>query len=247
VVRQIGERKLYVGAGIAIDQHFSIEDEKLEIDTSSENFYITNHFAYSTLKKFDPERYSTNGLNLNLLVDTRDVIANPYSGYYAVFAIRYNPEFLGSTQESTMLFYDFRYYLGLSKVKKRQLLAFWTWGTFVAGGEVPYLALPSIGWDTYNRSGRGYIQGRYRGFDMIYTEAEYRFPISRNGLWGGVAFLSCTFASSTDQEIFKKAAPAMGIGVRLKMDKRTRVNLTADIAVGLDKSSGVYFGMQEAF
>jgi outer membrane translocation and assembly module TamA len=182
-----------------------------------------------------------------VLTDTRDVIANPYSGYYASMSIRYNPKIGRSSQTSTMLSYDLRYYLGLSQEKKRHLIAFWSWGTFVVGGEVPYLALPSIGWDTYNRSGRGYVQGRYRGLSMIYTEAEYRFPISNNGLWGGVAFLNCAFASSTDQHLFEEAAPAMGVGIRMKMDKRARINLTADIGVGLDKSSGIYFGMQEAF
>jgi hypothetical protein len=61
------------------------------------------------------------------------------------------------------LLYDARYYLRLSKNRPRHVLAFWSWGNILLTGEVPYLALPSIGWDTYNRSGRGFIQGRYRG------------------------------------------------------------------------------------
>ena len=48
-----------------------------------------------------------------------------------------------------MASYDVRYYWGLSKEKKRHLIAFWSWGTFLIDGNVPYLALPSIGWDTY--------------------------------------------------------------------------------------------------
>jgi hypothetical protein len=255
VVRQVGDKNLYVGLGIAIDQHYSIRDEKLNTDTTSEDFYITNHYAYSVTKEFNPKTYITNGLNLNILTDTRDVIANPYSGYFASLSLRFNPKIFRSSQYSLMASYDFRYYLGLSKEKKRHLLAFWTWGTFVLDGEVPYLALPSIGWDTYNRSGRGYIQGRYRGLNMIYAEAEYRFPLSNNGLFGGVAFLSTTFASSlnastahsSDQRLFEKAAPAMGVGFRMKMDKAARVNLTVDYGVGLDHSHGIYFSMQEAF
>jgi hypothetical protein len=156
-----------------------------------------------------------------------------------------------------MASYDLRYYLGLSKNVPRHLIAFWSYGTFVLDGNVPYLALPSIGWDTYNRSGRGYIQGRYRGLDMVYTEVEYRFPLSSNGLFGGVAFINNTFAKGIDydietqkfseQKLFAKSAPAAGVGFRMKMDKRARVNLTVDYGVGLDNSSGIYFSMQETF
>jgi hypothetical protein len=112
---------------------------------------------------------------------------------------------------------------------------------------VPYLALPSVGWDTYNRSGRGYVQGRYRGLDMVYVEAEYRFPISDNGMWGGVAFVNSTFASSYALRLFEKSAPGLGVGLRMKMDKRARVNLTVDYGLGLDRSHGLYFSMQETF
>lgn len=255
VVRQVGDKNLYVGLGLALDHHSGIKDEKLNTDTTSEDFYITNHYAYSVAKGFDPGHYITNGINLNVLTDTRDVIANPYSGYYASLSVRFNPKISKSSQTSWMASYDVRYYWSLSKERKRHLLAFWSWGTFKLGGEIPYLALPSIGWDTYNRSGRGYIQGRYRGLNMMYAEAEYRFPLSSNGLFGGVAFLSSTFASNydlttaknTDQRLFEKAAPAMGVGFRMKMDKLARVNLTVDYGVGLDKSHGIYFSMQEAF
>ncbi len=247
VVRRLGDGNFYLGLGLAIDHHYAIVDEKLNTDITSSDYYITEHYAYSIEKKFNPEQYTTTGINLNVLTDTRDVIANPYSGYFASLAVRVNPELSKNSQSSLMLSYDVRYYWGLSKERKRRVLSFWSWGTFVSAGEVPYLALPSIGWDTYNRSGRGYIQGRYRGLSMVYAETEYRFPISRDGLWGGVVFLNCTFASGPEQQLFEKAAPGVGVGVRLKMDKLARVNLTADIGVGLDKSSGIYFGMQEVF
>jgi hypothetical protein len=44
----------------------------------------------------------------------------------------------------------------------RGVFAVWatTWFTF---GSPPYLELPAIRWDTYQRSGRGYPQGRVRG------------------------------------------------------------------------------------
>jgi outer membrane protein assembly factor BamA len=257
VVRQVGDKSWYVGMGIVIDYHSAIKDEKLNTDTSSQDYYITNHYAYSVGKGFDTLKYITQGFNLDVLVDKRDNIANPYKGYFASLSIRFNPKISRSTQQSVMASYDLRYYLGLDKNRPRHILAFWSYGTFVMSGNVPYLALPSIGWDTYNRSGRGYIQGRYRGVDMVYMEAEYRFPISSNGLFGGVAFVNNTFAKGIDydvetqkfseQKLFSKGAPAAGVGFRMKMDKRARVNLTVDYGMGLDKSSGIYFSMQEAF
>jgi len=246
-VRKIGNSNFYAGGGIAFDNHFKIVDERLNTDTLSENFYITNHYAYSVLKDFDPEQYYTAGLNLDVLVDDRDNIANTYKGYYASITFRLNTKLSRSTQQSTLTSYDVRYYLPLSKKWPRQILAFWSYGTFIFSGNVPYLALPSLGWDTYNRGGRGYIQGRYRGLSMIYLESEYRFPISRSGLFGGVVFINNTFAESTDAKLFEKAAPAAGFGLRLKMDKAARVNLTVDVGYGLDHASGIYFGMQEAF
>ncbi len=91
------------------------------------------------------------------------------------------------------------------------ILAFWTWGQFITSGNVPYLALPSIGWDTYGRSGRGYVQGRFRGTNMVYGESEFRMPISRNGLFGAVAFINATTASNptTGQTLFNALAPRL--------------------------------------
>lgn len=257
VVRQIGGGHWYVGLGVAIDKLYSIKDEKLDLDTSDGTHFYTSHYAYSKIKGFDTVNYATTGFNLNILTDTRDNTANTYKGYFASVSFRFNPTWWGSDQQSTMLLYDLRYYIGLSKARPRHVLALWSFGNFVTGGNVPYLTLPSIGWDTYNKSGRGYIQGRYRGIDMVYGEAEYRFPISRDNFIGGVAFVNTTFARGvdvndqtlevTEQKLFAKAAPGIGGGLRLQMDKRARVNLTIDLGYGADNSSGIYFNLQETF
>ena len=127
------------------------------------------------------------------------------------------------------------------------MLAFWSWGSILLDGNIPYLALPSIGWDTYNRSGRGYIQGRYRGLSMVYNEAEYRFPISKSGLFGGVLFANTTNASNYTDKIFDKTALGLGAGIRMQVDKLARTNLTVDFGYGTDHSSGIYFNLQETF
>ena len=40
----------------------------------------------------------------------------------------------------------------------------------------------------YGNTGRGFTQGRFRGKNFVYGEADYRFGIARNRLLGGVAF-----------------------------------------------------------
>ena len=83
---------------------------------------------------------------------------------------------------------------------------------------------------------------------MMYGETEYRLPISRNGLFGAVAFLNVTTASSptTGQLLFASLAPGYGVGLRINMNKKDRTNICVDYGRGLS-SSGLYFNIQETF
>jgi len=236
----------YAGMGINIDDHFAIDDQSLKLDTP--NAVITSNYFYSKKYGFDPTHYSTNGLTLNIIEDSRDNPINAYKGYYASLSFRVNEKFFGGTQNSTMLYAEWRNYVPLKKSKPGLVLAFWSWGQFVTSGNVPYLALPAIGWDTYGRSGRGYVQGRFRGVNMVYGESEFRMPISRNGLFGAVAFLNATTASNpnTGQALFNTLAPGYGIGLRIKMNMKDRTNICIDYGRG-QSSHGLYFNIQETF
>ncbi len=242
-VRKISS-KWYAGMGINLDGHANIQDQSL--DTANQK--ITSNYYYSAKYGFSPTHYSTNGVTLNLIMNSRDNPVNAFKGGYINLSFRVNQKLLGSSQNSTMLYAEGRNYIPLKKSKPGFVLAFWTWGVFVTSGNVPYLALPAIGWDTYGRSGRGYIQGRLRGLNMVYGETECRMPISRNGLFGIVAFLNVTTASNpiTEQKLFNSVAPGYGVGLRIKMNKVDRTNICIDYGVG-QSSSGIYFSIQEAF
>jgi outer membrane protein assembly factor BamA len=237
--------KWYAGMGIMIDYDFNIKDQSLSLDSPVN---LTSHYVYSKSYGFDTAHYSTNGLSFQIIHDSRDNPVNAFSGSYLNLAFRVNEVAFGSTQPSTMLYYEWRNYIGLSKSRPRNVLAFWFWGVLVTSGQVPYLALPAITWDTYNRSGRGYIQGRFRGNNMIYEEAEYRYQISRNGLFGGVVFTNFTTASNplTGQKVFGSVAPGYGFGLRIKMNKKDRTNIAIDYGMG-DGFAGIYFNIREAF
>ena len=236
----------YAGIGVNIDYHYDIDDQSLQLDTPNQN--ITSHYYYSTKYGFNPLHYSTNGLLFKITHDSRDNPINSYKGMYASLGFRVNEKIFGGSQSSTMLYAEWRNYIPLKKTKPGMVLAFWTWGQFITSGNVPYLALPSIGWDTYGRSGRGYVQGRFRGTNMVYGESEFRMPISRNGLFGAIAFLNATTASNpiTGQALFNSLAPGYGLGLRIKMNMKDRTNICIDYGRGLG-SHGIYFNIQETF
>jgi len=238
-------RNVFVGLGIQYDYYYDIDDDALQAgDTLS-----SHQYQYSISHGFDPQHYSAMGLCLNLLYDSRDNQVNAYKGMYANANVRMNLEALGSTQNSTLVLAEYRSYLPLSQGPFPHVLAFWLYGNFVAGGNVPYLLLPAIGYDQRQKTGRGYTFGRFRGEDMVYGETEYRFPISKQtGILGGVLFLNCTTTSDRNGHInlFDYLQPAYGGGLRIMMDKKTRTRLEVDAGVA-QKAVGFYFGVQETF
>jgi outer membrane protein assembly factor BamA len=244
VFRRLNKR-LYAGGGISIDYHYKIEDQLLDLNMDPP--LLTSHYLYCLYKDFPTENYSTIGFTGKLLYDNRDNSINPYKGIYLDFGFRINKDFLGSTKNSSQILIEARKYKRVGK--RNNLMAFWFLGDFKLSGSIPYLALPSIGWDTYNRSGRGYLQGRFRGENMVYAETEFRYQISRSGLLGGVLFLNMitTDNEMIDQKLFDAFAFGYGAGLRIKMNKETRTNICVDIGLGQNNSSGVYFGIQEAF
>jgi hypothetical protein len=255
---QVGLRRvwgdLYVGAGIRIDRYYGIVDESLDLTAPSP--VITSHYAYSTYYGFDPHEYTLSGITLNAVYDSRDSTINAYRGIYTQLALGGFPTWLGSSQGSTMVGIDFRAYLGLSDAVPRNVLAFWVLASGVTSGVQPYLTLPSIAWDAAGTTGRGYVQGRFRGPAEVYAEVEWRFRISDNGLFGGAVFANAetftrpAFSYSTFKEsavdLFQYVKPAGGVGARIMMSKESRTNLRVDFAVGVD-SWAIYLGAGEVF
>jgi outer membrane protein assembly factor BamA len=186
---------------------------------------------------------------MNALWDSRDGPISPSRGLYA--KATYSAFFeglLGGDSNWQQLGFDARTYFRLSR-DARHKLAFWFSGDFVVAGTAPYLDLPATGMDTYGRSGRGYPQGRFRGQELVYGEAEYRWTATRNGLFGMVAFLNTQTLRSeeTGEKLFDSFATGAGVGVRLMLNKRSQTNLCFDIGWGKDGSRAVYFAVQEAF
>ncbi|MBL4676481.1 MAG: hypothetical protein JKY70_09805, partial [Mucilaginibacter sp.] len=115
------------------------------------------------------------------------------------------------------------------------------------GGKPPYLDLPANTWDQYNGTGRGYIQGRFRGAQMVYGEAEYRFGLTRNGLLGGVVFGNAESFSAAPGSALQKVQPGYGVGLRLKLNKVSKTNIAVDYGFGSQGSKGIFVTVGEIF
>jgi outer membrane protein assembly factor BamA len=236
------KKHFYVGAGINIDWYSTIVDKELDIP----NGQFTYHYNYSLKYGFDPNEYFVNGFSFNLVYDSRDNQVNAKRGWFANLNYRINPEIFNSQDHSNMLYTEFRKFIPFKNDKF--VLAFWAYGQFLVKGQVPYLNLPALGWDQRSRSGEGYTQGLFRGYNLAYMSTELRFPITCNQVLGGTVFANFVSAGNKEEDIklFEHIQPAVGVGLRILIDKASRTNLIVDYAKGRD-SKGFYLNAGETF
>ena len=227
----------FAGIGYNIDYY-------LDIETNNPN----------ALKKFTGYPYGTSsdqnsfssGATANLLYDTRNNEFNPLPGSYTNVVYRINSKVMGSDANWQSLYVDMRKYISMTTTKEQNVLAFWTYYWTVFNNGVPYLNLPSIGWDPYQRSGRGIEQNRYRGKSLIYFESEYRRDITSNGFLGFVVFANINSVTEPATGKFNYWHPATGMGLRIKFNKKSGTNIAIDYGFSQNYSA-VTLGLGEAF
>jgi len=237
-------RGVYLGAGFLYNLHADVRPGEGAEDAWPGSPYVT----YSQEHGFDTSSQTSAGASVNLLLDGRDGAINPSRGFYANLDYQmFFAGFLGGTSTWQQFNCDLRAYVRLSR-DARHRLAFWLYGYLVTGGDAPYFDLPTTSMDTYGRSGRGYVQGRFRGQRLAYGEVEYRGTLTRSGLLGMVAFLNTqTFSDKQSGErLFDSFATGGGVGLRVMMNKRSKTNLAFDVGWS-PEGANVYFAVQEAF
>lgn len=235
----------YGGIGLQLDLHWDIQS----YDARHERVSISR-YAYGVTG-----RSVSFGPTITLLYDNRPNSINALSGFYANAVFRKNAVRLGSGQSWQSILLDMRKYVPLFRNKSETTLALWSYSFLNISGNPPFLDLPATGWDTSNNTGRGYIQGRFRGKNLLYTEAELRFGITANRLLGGVVFVNAQTVSEPDRTLtqtapafrFDHVVPAAGLGLRLRMNKLSRTNLAIDYGIGTNGSHGLYFNLGEVF
>lgn len=230
---------LFAGLGYNLDMHSSIRTEP---DSQTLKYYSNYKFGTE-----NEGQSISSGINFNLLYDTRGTSINPTKGNYFNLEYRVNPKFMGSDHSWQSLFIDARKYYKLSPTKDRQnLIALWAYYWTTLKSNPPYFDLPSLGWDSFNTSARGFLPGRFRGKSLFYTEAEYRRDITRDGFLGFVLFTNLNSVSGPNSKIFSTWNVGGGAGLRIKVDRHSGTNISLDYAVSKGYQ-GIYLTLGEYF
>jgi len=225
---------LYAGAGYIIDDHYDIVYPETDLTHPGLTFYGR------------PRRAISSGYTINVLFDSRDNAINASTGAYANITYRTSIKDLGSTNEWQSLIIDLRKYYKFPE-GSNNVIAFWSYDWLILDGRPAYLDLPSTSWDANSATGRGYIQGRFRGAQMVYFETEYRYGITTNGLLGGVIFGNAESFSAIQGTKLQAIQPAFGPGVRIKLNKVSKTNIAIDYGFGNQGSRGLFIDVGEAF
>ena len=226
------------GIGYNLDYH-------MNISTANDTIGLAKFTGYNYGTATNQNTVSS-GITFNLLYDTRVNALNPLPGNYANLIFRTNPRFLGNgdnTWES--LYLGVRKYIAFPS-KRKKMLALWSYFWTALNDNVPYLDLPGIGWDPYQRSGRGIEQSRYRGKSLWYVEGEYRRDLTINGLFGYVLFANFNTVTDPATNHLSGPHPAVGGGLRIKFNKRSDTNIAVDYGISKGYSS-IYLSLGEVF
>ena len=228
---------LYVGAGLFLDDYYDITDRRAAAGEAT---------AFSAYGIGTSGRSTSFGPAISLLWDARDNPIYPTTGVYALARWRGAPEELGSTDTWHSLYLDLRVFLPIAD--RPDVITFWAFG-WVAYGRTPYLMLPAIGTDPEQRSGRGYIEARHVGRDLLGLEGEYRFHIWEwlGGVVGANMHGVSERAEAVGQPHVREWSPAAVAGLRLLLDRSSRSNVTLDVALAPGGRVSFYVNANECF
>jgi len=225
----------FLGIGYKMENHWNV------------SYQTAPDGAPSDYLNYGAQTHSiSSGFSLNALVDSRDISVNASKGFYGAIQYYNFQKGLGSSSNWQSIIIDLRKYYRFPEGSDN-VIAFWSYDWLVLSGKPPYLDLPSTSWDTYSTTGRGYIQSRFRGAQMLYAEAEYRFKILRSGLIGGVVFLNGESFSAAPGTKLQSIQPGFGPGVRIKLSKASKTNLDIDYGFGNQGSNGLFLTVGEVF
>jgi hypothetical protein len=232
---------LFLGGGLSYEIRRKINPGDTVINATPMSVYNNEH-------GFPQDHYVAAGFLFNVEYTSRDNPNRAYNGWYFDAGMRINQTWIGSTKNAVQFTTDIRKYVSLSESSPETVLALWNWGSYLAGGTIPYLELPGTGRDGSFRSGRGYVAQFFKGTEFNDSEAEFRFPILANKFVSGVVFGNLQTANDEEgTRLFQVFQPGYGAGLRILFNKVTRTNLALDYAWGRYDSKGFFLNLNEAF
>jgi hypothetical protein len=184
---------------------------------------------------------SSVGLGPSVTWDERDNVVNPGRGFYVDVRYSSYSKSLGSSVNYHRLLIDLRKYINVVP-EHRHILAMEFYGNFIRG-DAPFKELAELGG---SRIMRGYYRGRYRDNYLTAFQTEYRMPVYKR--LGMVAFAGLGKVYDPTSVNFDHLHYSYGGGLRLNINKRERLNLRMDYALGDTHYLGYfYLGFAESF
>lgn len=186
--------------------------------------------------------YWLQGFAPALTLETRDNYVYPRKGFYLEVLYYLYPSWGENSYGFRNLRIDARKYFPIKLTSDIDALAF----QFVANvnnGNVPFKDMADIGG---SNTMRGYYTGFYRYNNLYALQAELRMHLWwRLGVtaWVGAALTPEYWYSFFDHSI----KPNAGLGLRIMMNRKDRLNVRVDQGFGKKGQSGFYLDIAEAF
>ena len=210
---------------------------KFDQGNGQENDFTRDFFAQNGIAD-----NFVSSIGLNLSFDNRDYPYYPTRGFTFSIRPKLNRAWLGSDNDYIDTDYKFSYF---NSLQDNLILALNISGGF-ASGDVPFDGYQNYG---VRNSLRGYEAGKYKGRNMIASQAELRWRFHNK--WGGVVFGgtgSIWGNENNGEEEFERTwLPSVGLGLRYMVSTEKKINVRLDYALGVDGNQGLYFGVMEAF
>ncbi|HEY9048099.1 MAG TPA: BamA/TamA family outer membrane protein [Ohtaekwangia sp.] len=175
-------------------------------------------------------------------IETRDNYVYPRKGFYLEALYYIHPSWSGKSYSFRSFKLDIRQYYPLKLISSIDAVAFQLLANLNTGN-VPFKDMADIG-GSYTM--RGYYTGFYRYKNLYAFQAEYRTMIWwRLGLavWAGAALTPEKWYTLSDHSV----KPNAGIGLRIMMNRKDRLNVRVDQGFGKKDQRGFYLDIAEAY
>jgi hypothetical protein len=180
------------------------------------------------------------GLGVVLNIDSRDNKFSPLGGGFYQFKTNFTSRVMGSTHSFNTYHLDLRKYI---KLGGKHILAMQVYSRLTFGNS-PFQAKAHYGGADV---ARGYFKGRYID-DLLYVvQMEYRLPILKRFELAAFILTGNVGHDEAGQGLFDDFKSSFGFGPRFFIYKDKRTLLRLDFGFNNEGSSGIYFGINEAF
>lgn len=206
-----------------------------------ENLYDVNRLQGGLLETGNltgSNGYFVSGFGATMYFDDRDQVYYPLKGQIIELSNVFYGKVFGSEHNFLNMTLDARKYIGLWKENVLAMQGF----VNLNEGSIPFRMMGVIGNDVFMR---GYYNGRFRDNHAMAFQAELRKTIW--GPVGCVVFAGGGTVAPTEGDLFSGIKPNYGLGLRVRVVRKERVNARFDYGFGAGGLSALYIGLNEAF